>query len=92
MKSLVTASTALTLRLLGNFACVFLTAFFRKFLQEYLQSVKQFGFSFRGPDLDPNCLQILSADGTSRQRVNLNKQFLPKISPKALVTLCKFFK
>ena len=25
---------------------------------------------FVGPDLDPNCLKNLSADATSRQRVN----------------------
>ena len=26
-----------------------------------------------GPDLDPNCLQSLSADDTSRQRVTINR-------------------
>ena len=28
-----------------------------------------------GPDLGPNCLQWLSADGTSRQRVNISNTF-----------------
>ena len=37
--------------------------FFKKF-QEHYQSVKH----FVGPDLGPNCLRRLSADGTSRQR------------------------
>ena len=33
---------------------------------------------FVGPDLDPNCLQRLSADHTSRQRVNgMPGDFLP---------------
>ena len=48
--------------------------FFEKFFQEYHQSVSQFGSNSGltnvGPDLVPNCLQKLSADGTSRQRVN----------------------
>ena len=52
----------------------FNTNFFEKFFQEYHQSVKQFGSSQApqnvGPDLGPNCLQRLSADDTSRQRVN----------------------
>ena len=41
--------------------------------QEYHQSVKQLRSGsarrFVGPDLGPNCLQRLSADGTSRQRI-----------------------
>ena len=31
---------------------------------------------FVGPGLGPNCLQRLSADHTSRQRVNLNRSIL----------------
>ena len=48
----------------------------KKFSQEYLQRVKQFGSRipdqvrhFVGPDLDPNCLQRLSAEDTSKQRI-----------------------
>ena len=37
--------------------------FLEKFIQEYHQT-------FVGPDLDPNCLQKLSADDTSRKRAN----------------------
>ena len=54
--------------------------FFEKFFQEYYQFVMSNGLDpdhathFAGPDLGPNCLKRLSADDTSRQRVNL-KQF-----------------
>ena len=54
--------------------------FFIKFFQEYHPSDKQFGSRQAGrsvgPDLDPNRLQRLSADNTSRQRVKarLHKQ------------------
>ena len=45
--------------------------FFEKFFQEYHQSVKHSGSKsgrhYVGPDLDPNCLQRLSADDTSRK-------------------------
>ena len=41
--------------------------FFENFFQEYHQSVKQFGCR---SGLCPNCLQMLLADDTSRQRVN----------------------
>ena len=45
--------------------------FSKKLFQEYLQSVKQIGYRhFVGPDLDPNCLQRLSADNISRERDN----------------------
>ena len=49
--------------------------FFQKFFQEYNQSVKQFGFRSglmfcQAPDQSQNCLQRLSADDTSRQRIN----------------------
>ena len=40
--------------------------FFKKFIQEYYQRVKQFG-SRSGPDVGPNCLQRLSADDKSCQ-------------------------
>ena len=69
--------------ILGNFACFFycfLFFFFQnelseKFLQESHQSVKQFGSisacDFVGPEMCQNCLQRLSADDTSRQKVKL---------------------
>ena len=50
----------------------FLINFLENFFREYNQSVKQFGSRSGlaqqnlGPDLDPNCLQRLSADDTSR--------------------------
>ena len=57
--------------------------FFKIFFQEYYQSVKQFqsraGPTFVGPDLGPNCLQMLSADNTGRKRV--------KAMPKDLTNL-----
>ena len=47
-------------------------------IQEYHQSIKQFGSMnpdharyYVGPGLDPNCLQRLSADDTSRQIVKI---------------------
>ena len=44
--------------------------FFKKFSQEYHQSVIKFGSrsgpTAVGPDLSPNCLQKLSIDDTSR--------------------------
>ena len=52
----------------------FQSHFFLKFFQEYHQGVKQFesrsGPTFVGPDLGSNCLPRLSADDTSRQRVD----------------------
>ena len=57
--------------------------FFEKFFQEYHQSVKQFGSrsvpTFCQPNPSPNCLQRLSADDTSRHRVNL-KQFAQNLN------------
>ena len=49
--------------------------FFKKFFQEYHQSVSNSldpdqGQHFVGPDLGPNCLQRLLADDTRRQRFN----------------------
>ena len=50
------------------------STFSKKNIQEYLQSGKQFesrsGQHFVRPDLGPNCLERLSADETSRQRVH----------------------
>ena len=50
--------------------------FFEKFFQEYHHSIRLSNSldpdqarHFVGPDLDPNCLQRLSADNTSRQGV-----------------------
>ena len=68
-------STGLFCMLFYRLLIFFKIAFSEKFFQEYHQSVKQFGprsdLKFRsqdvGPDLDPNCLQRLSADDTSRQ-------------------------
>ena len=45
--------------------------FFEKFFQEYHMCVKLFG-SRSGPTFCLNCLQRLSADDTSRQRVNMS--------------------
>ena len=46
---------------------------FKTFLQDYHQSGKQVGSRlaerFVGPDLGPNCLERLSADDSSKQRV-----------------------
>ena len=51
---------------------------FQKINQEYDQSVKQFGsrscLTFLRSDLDQNCLQISSVDGTSRERVECIKK------------------
>ena len=64
--------------MLGNFTCFLLSAdffeitVFEKLFQEYHQSVKQFYLGSDQnvwPDLGPNCLQMLSADDTSKQRV-----------------------
>ena len=45
------------------------------FFKKFFQSVKQFGFrsgpTFVGPDLDPNCLQRLSANHKSQLARNL---------------------
>ena len=81
----------LTLWILGNFACFFLSSavfFFFFFLFCFVFSKSTFSKnSFRntikvsnsldsdparqyvGPDLDPNCLQRLSADNTRGQRI-----------------------
>ena len=67
--------------MLGNFVSFFVVYvfflkinFFKKKIQKYGYSVKQFG-SRSGPafcrlDLGPSCLQKLSAGDTSRQRVS----------------------
>ena len=67
------------LRMLGHFVCFFVVCgfffvcffkliFSKKIFQEFHHSVKQFGSrSGLDPDLDPNCLQRLSADNKSRQ-------------------------
>ena len=72
---------------LGNFACFFgcLLIFFSKStFRKILSKTPSVPSSLDphqarrpvGPDLVPNCLQKLSADGTSRQRYNL--MYLPK--------------
>ena len=76
------ALKVLTLCLFGKFAdflpCAdlfFKIDFFEKFFQEHHQSVKQLDPDldrhYVGSDLGPNCLQQLSADVTSSQRVFL---------------------
>ena len=65
--------------LLGNFACFFVVCwvfclfvyFFKNKFQNNCQSVKQFGSRrYARPDLGPNCVQMLAADGfVLRQRV-----------------------
>ena len=51
----------------------FKTIFFEKFFQDYQQGVKLNSLDpdFMGPDLSPDCLQRLSANDTSRQRVGV---------------------
>ena len=52
---------------------IFKINLFKKFYQEYHQSSGSLDLDqvqhFVGPDLDPNCLQKLSAEDTSMQRV-----------------------
>ena len=65
--------------LLLSSAYFFKINFFKKFFQEQYHSVKQFGFRSGptlcrynvGPDLNPNCLQRLSADGKARKELGL---------------------
>ena len=75
--------TVFNLHQLGCFAtfCVvcwifFKITFFKKFFQEYLRVSnildQDQARSFVGPDLVPTCLQRLSADDISRQRVNID--------------------
>ena len=53
----------------------FKSTFSKNSFQEYHKRVKQVGSrsgpTFVGPDLGPNCLQMLSADDTSRQKAKL---------------------
>ena len=76
--------SCLTLCMLGNFSRFFVICrFFSKstFLKNSLRNAITVSNSldpdqdrhYVGPDLGPNCLQWLSADDTSRQRVNRNK-------------------
>ena len=69
--------------MLGNFTCFFffcLLIFLKStFSKNYFRNAIRMSNSldpdqarhFDGPDLDPNCLQTVSADDTSRQRVNV---------------------
>ena len=41
------------------------------------------------PNLDQNCLQRLSTDGPSKQRVNLNRRPFLKISTKGTEPICQ---
>ena len=43
----------------------FKLTFFKKILQEYYQSIKQFRIQIRLDDLGLNCLQMLSVDNSS---------------------------
>ena len=80
----------LTHCVLGNFCMLFFChliffkiKFFKKLFQEYIQSVKQFEsrsfWTSCRPDLCPNCLQRLSADCTSRQRVMVSTSSWSKV-------------
>ena len=69
--------------LLGNFACFLLSQnqhFQKKSLRNTIRVSNILdpdqAQHFVGPDLGPNCLQRLSADDTSRQRVNISGYFL----------------
>ena len=60
---------------------------FAKFFRDYHQYVKQFldpdqARHFVGPDLDPKCLQWLSAYDTSRQRINALRAHFTKLADK----------
>ena len=61
------------------------------FFQEYHQSVKQFGFrsgpKFCRPDLDPNCLQMLSANDTSRQGAKCQMVVLDSVVVKTQIII-----
>ena len=59
----------------GCFACfcrlrIFLIQLFRKIISGIHQCVKQFGSRSGLRFVGPNCLHRVSADGTSRQRIN----------------------
>ena len=74
----------LTLCLLGNFASLFVVCeffytistflknYFRKTIKEWNNLDPDQAKCFVGPDLGPDCLQWLSADDTSRQRVKID--------------------
>ena len=80
-KILVLMVCTLSLCLLGNFAILssadpFKTNFFGTFYQECSSEFQTVWIQIRpdffvGPVLGPNCLQRLSANGTSRQRVKI---------------------
>ena len=61
--------------MLGNFACTFAAFFKINFFEKLFQEIPSLSNSpdldqtqcFVRPDLDPNCLQKLPADNTSRQ-------------------------
>ena len=54
--------------LLLSSADFFKINFFKRFFRELNHSVKLFGSRSVGPDLGPNCLQRLSADGNSHHK------------------------
>ena len=65
--------------MLGNFPCILSADFFQNHpFQKILSGIPSVSNNldpdqarhFVGPDLGPNCLQRLSADNTSKQRVN----------------------
>ena len=57
--------------MLGNFSCFcLLLTLFKKILSATLSEYPDQDWRSFGPDLGPNCLQKLSADDTSRQRVD----------------------
>ena len=78
--------------MLGNFACFFcrLLIFSKSiFLKNYFRNTIRVSNSLDsdqdrhsvGPDLDPNCLQSLSANDTRRQRVEKLNECLSNIFP-----------
>ena len=69
--NILSCKLASTLCLLGNFLLIFFNSTFSKYHQ--CQTVWiQIRLIFVGPDLDPCCLQTLSADHASRQRVKVH--------------------
>ena len=75
----VSTQLSVTLCMLGDFACFFLSIFFFKInFSKILSGIPSVSYSldpdqarhFVGPDLDPNCLQQMTKVTTSSQRVN----------------------
>ena len=88
---------ASTICLLGNFACFLSSSVFFKstFLEKKIRNIIRMSTSldpdqardFLWPDLDPNCLQRLSADDISRQRVKLHARTLRTLQARREVSI-----